>query len=172
MKIRSADATDVPRVLDIYTHYVEQTAITFECDTPTLDEFAGRMSATQQRYPYIVVEDGGGVEGYAYAGPLKDRAAYDRSCEVSIYLARESRGKGYGRALYDELAKRLRDMGVLNLYACIASPVVEDEYLTNNSEQFHEHLGFVRVGEFHKCGLKFGRWYNVIWMEKIIGEHS
>lgn len=172
MKIRSADATDADSVLEIYSHYVEETAITFECETPTLDEFAGRMTTTLQRYPYVVVEDGGRVEGYAYAGPLKERAAYDRSCEVSIYLARESRGRGYGRALYDELEKRLRDMGVLNLYACIASPIEEDEYLTNNSEQFHAHLGFVKVGEFHKCGLKFGRWYDVVWMEKIIGEHS
>jgi phosphinothricin acetyltransferase len=69
MKIRSADATDAARVLDIYSHYVEKTAITFECETPTLDELAGRMTTTLQRYPYVVVEDGGRVEGYAYAGP-------------------------------------------------------------------------------------------------------
>ena len=96
MKIRSADATDADSVLEICSHYVEETAITFECETPTLDEFAGRMTTTLQRYPYVVVEDGERVEGYAYAGPLKERAAYDRSCEVSIYLARESRGRGYG----------------------------------------------------------------------------
>ncbi len=172
MKIRSANATDTARILDIYSYYVERTAISFECETPTRDEFSRRVSRTLRKYPYIVVEDSGRVEGYAYAGPLKDRAAYDRSCEVSIYLAQESRGKGYGRALYDELEKRLKAMGILNLYACIGSPIEEDEYLTNNSEQFHAHLGFVKVGEFHKCGLKFGRWYNVIWMEKTIGEHA
>jgi phosphinothricin acetyltransferase len=62
-------------------------------------------------------------------------------------------------------------MEVLNLYACVADPVTEDEYLTGNSERFHQHLGFNKVGEFHKCGYKFGRWYNMIWMEKIVGEH-
>ena len=63
-------------------------------------------------------------------------------------------------------------MGILNVYACIADPVEDDEYLTRNSEQFHRHLGFVKVGDFHLCGYKFGRWYNVIWMEKMIGKHD
>ena len=78
---------------------------------------------------------------------------------------------GIGRKLYETLEEQLAQQGIKNLYACIGSPIEEDEYLTNNSEQFHAHLGFVKVGEFHKCGFKFGRWYNMIWMEKIIGEH-
>ena len=69
------------------------------------------------------------------------------------------------------LADRLQAMGILNLYACIGYPQVEDEYLTKNSAQFHEHLGFTLAGTFHNCGYKFGRWYDMIWMEKIIGEH-
>ena len=87
-------------------------------------------------------------------------------------MDRSSKGKGYGRALYKELEKQLRAQSILNRYACIASPIEEDEYLTNNSEQFHTHLGFKCVGEFHQCAYKFGRWYNMIWMEKFIGEHS
>ena len=63
-------------------------------------------------------------------------------------------------------------MGILNLYACIGYPQEEDEYLTRNSAQFHEHLGFKLIGTFTKCGYKFGRWYNMIWMEKMIGEHK
>lgn len=62
-------------------------------------------------------------------------------------------------------------MGILNLYACIGDPIVEDEYLTRNSEQFHRHLGFEKVDTFHRCGYMFGHWYNMIWMEKLIGEH-
>ena len=62
-------------------------------------------------------------------------------------------------------------VGILNLYACIGYPQVEDEYLTRNSARFHEHLGFALVGTFHNCGYKFGRWYDMVWMEKIIGEH-
>ena len=76
-----------------------------------------------------------------------------------------------GRVLYEALADRLKAMGILNLYACIGYPQVEDEYLTKNSAQFHEHLGFTLAGTFHNCGYKFGRWYDMIWMEKIIGEH-
>ena len=62
-------------------------------------------------------------------------------------------------------------MGIKNLYACIGDPIVEDEYLTRNSEKFHSHMCFTKVGTFHKCGYKFGRWYNMIWMEKIIGAY-
>lgn len=60
----------------------------------------------------------------------------------------------------------------MNMYACIACPETADEYLNSNSAEFHTHLGFHKVGEFHKCGYKFGRWYNMIWMEKVIGEHK
>lgn len=77
-----------------------------------------------------------------------------------------------GGAIYEALEKALRDMGILNLYACIGSPECDDEYLTANSADFHAHLGFVKVGEFHQCGYKFGRWYNMIWMEKVIGGHE
>ena len=77
-----------------------------------------------------------------------------------------------GRMLYEALETVLKEMGILNLYACIGYPETEDEYLTRNSADFHAHLGFEKVGEFHKCGYKFDRWYSMIWMEKIIGEHE
>lgn len=76
-----------------------------------------------------------------------------------------------GRIIYEALEKALREMGIRNLYACIGYPESDDEYLTTNSADFHAHLGFVKVGKFHKCGYKFGHWYDMIWMEKIIGEH-
>ena len=87
-------------------------------------------------------------------------------------MAPHARKKGVGRLLYQALEEELKKMGILNLYACIAYPVVEDEYLDKNSALFHEHMGYRKVGEFHKCGYKFGRWYSMIWMEKIIGEHK
>lgn len=80
---------------------------------------------------------------------------------------------GMGRALYEALEEALRRMGVLNLYAIVACPVAEDdEYVTRNSLDFHRHLGFAPVGLWHKCGYKFGRWYDVACMEKIIGSHA
>ena len=90
---------------------------------------------------------------------------------MTIYLDKDVKGKGYGRRLYEALEQELKSRGFRNLYACIGDPIEEDEYLTRDSEHFHAHLGYTKVGTFHKCGYKFGRWYNMIWMEKIIGEH-
>ncbi len=123
------------------------------------------------RYPYLVVCRNEKVMGYAYAHAFVGRAAYDRSVELTIYLDHEVRKCGMGRLLYETLEKRLKAMGKLNLYACIGYPEVEDEYLTRNSAQFHEHLGFTLAGRFRECGCKFNRWYDMVWMEKIIGEH-
>lgn len=169
--IRNATLADANRLLEIYAYYVRETAITFEYEAPSVEEFARRMACTQERYPYLVAEVDGQVKGYAYAGPFKERAAYDWSCELTIYLAREARGGGLGRLLYASLEDALGRMGMLNLYACIAYPQVEDEFLTRNSVKFHEHLGFTLAGRFRSCGYKFGRWYDMVWMEKVIGGH-
>ena len=168
--IRSAQPADAQRLLEIYGWYVEHTAISFECAVPGLEEFRARIVNTLARYPWLVLEADGVVQGYAYAGPLSERWAYRFSCEGSIYLDRCAHERGYGRRLYQALEAALRDRGIRNLYACVADPETEDEYLTHNSERFHAHMGFERVGTFHRCGYKFGRWYNVIWMEKRLTE--
>ena len=170
--VGNAELKDAERLLEIYDYYVKNTAITFEYTTPTLEEFRGRMEKTMQKYPYLVAEKDGVIAGYAYAGAFVGRAAYDWSCETSIYLDKNARRCGIGKTLYAALEKELKEMGILNMYACIGYPAEEDEYLTKNSADFHSHIGFTQVGEFHKCGYKFGRWYNMIWMEKIIGEHK
>ncbi len=170
--IRDARVEDAPRLLEIYAHYVRHTAITFEYAVPSLAEFEGRMRRTMERYPYLVVQQDETVQGYAYAGAFVGRSAYDWSCELSIYLSHSAVGQGMGKALYAALEAALKEMGILNLYACIALPEQEDEYLTCNSARFHGHLGFVTVGTFRNCGCKFGRWYHMIWMEKVIGTHG
>ena len=172
MIIRTATANDAEAILNIYAYYVENTAITFEYDVPTLEEFTQRTENTLKKYPYLVAEKDGEILGYAYAGVFKDRAAYDWSAETTIYLKQDAVKGGLGRMLYEALEKEMKERGFLNLYACIGYPIAADEYLTKNSAEFHAHLGFETVGEFHKCGYKFGRWYNMIWMEKIIGEHK
>ena len=169
--IRSATERDAERLLEIYGYYVEHTAISFEYDIPGLEEFRGRIANTLRKYPYLVLEEDGVIVGYAYAGVFKGRAAYDHCCEMTIYLDHDVKGKGYGRTLYNVLEEELRKIGIINLYACIGDPIQEDEYLTKDSEHFHQHMGYTKVGEFHKCGYKFGRWYNMIWMEKIIDGH-
>lgn len=169
--IRTATPSDAGRLLEIYGWYVENTAVSFEYEVPTLEEFRRRVENTLRRYPYLVIEEGGRVMGYAYAGPFKGRTAYDWSCEVTIYLDRDARRQGLGRRLYAALEAALGQMGIVNLYACIAVPAAEDEYLTLDSVRFHAHMGYREAGRFHQCGYKFHRWYDMVWMEKIIGRH-
>ena len=170
--IRFATEEDAEELLRIYSYYVENTAITFEYDTPALDEFKYRIRTIKAMYPYLVSEVDGKIVGYAYANTFKDRAAYDWAVETTIYLDKDARGKGYGKELYEALEKVLKAQNITNLYACIGYPEVEDQYLTKNSVQYHEHLGYRFIGTFKKCGYKFNRWYDMVWMEKMIGEHS
>lgn len=170
--IRSATIDDAEEILNIYAPYVQNTAISFEYDVPSLDEFKTRIVNTLENYPYLVAERESKILGYAYASKFHERAAYSRCAEVSIYVDANTRKSGVGRMLYEALEDQLKEMGILNLYACIAYIDTADEYLNNNSTEFHAHLGYEKIGRFHKCGYKFNRWYDMIWMEKMIGEHE
>ena len=172
IKIRDVNLSDAARLAEIYSYYVKNTAISFEYDAPDEKEFSQRISSIQKNFPYICIEENGRITGYAYASKFHSRAAYSHCAELSIYIERNSKKKGFGKLLYEELQNRLEKLGILNLYACIGVPEVPDEYLDFNSQNFHEHLGFKTVGLFHKCGRKFNRWYNMIWMEKLIGVHE
>ena len=131
--IRNATIEDAERLLEIYAYYVKDTAITFEYDVPSLEEFRNRIAGTLKKYPYLVLEDDGIIQGYAYAGAFVGRAAYDRSCEMTIYLDHSSKGRGYGRALYEALEQALKDMGILNLYACIGDGI-SDSFLSAGTQ--------------------------------------
>lgn len=172
MQIRPAVLEDAGKLVEIYAPYVEKTAITFEYDVPATPEFRARMQSIMKKYPYLVAVCDGEVLGYAYASAFKDRAAYDYAVETSIYVHKDQRRSGVGGKLYAALEEELKQMGIQNMEACIAVPEKEDEYLTRDSIDFHKHLGFRLVGEFEKCGFKFGRWYNMVWMEKRIGTHG
>ena len=170
--IRTAKPEDAEKLLGIYKHYVENTAITYEIEVPTVDDFRGRIEKTLKKYPYIVAVCDGKIIGYAYAGVFKDRAAYDHSVETSIYVDLNEKRRGTGTLLYNELEKRLATIEIKNVYACIACPEKDDEYLNHDSIKFHEKLGYKLVGTFHKCAKKFGRYYDMVWMEKMIGKHD
>ena len=169
--IRPATPDDAERLAAIYAPYVTDTAITFEYVAPTVEEFRGRIVNTLRKYPYLVAEADGQLLGYAYASAFKGRAAYDWAVETSIYLRQGESGRGLGRLLHDALQEKLQEMGILNMCACITAPRGEDPYVTENSIQFHDHLGYRMVGRFVQCGYKFGRWYDMVWMEKHIGPH-
>ena len=169
--IRIVREEDTEQLRELYAYYVENTAITFEYEVPSVEEFRNRICRTVQRYPYLVSECGGVINGYAYAGVFHERSAYDWAVETSIYVAENAVKKGIGKELYMSLEQALALQHIINLNACIAYPVREDPYLTKNSVQFHEHMGYRLVGQFHKCGYKFGRWYDMVWMEKCISHH-
>ncbi len=171
MKIENVTVDDAKELVRIYRPYVEETAISFEYEVPSAEEFACRIKNITSKYPYIKAVGDGMIVGYAYAGSFKDRKAYDRSVETTIYVKRDCKRKGIGKELYNELESWLKAMGILNMNACIAFTDAEDEYLNNDSFKFHSKMGFDMVGTFHKCGYKFGRWYDMVWMEKMLGEH-
>ena len=170
--IRWARLEDAKDLLAIYRYYVEKMAITFEYEVPSLEEFQERMRSIMAFYPYLVAEEAGQILGYAYASSFHPRVAYAWSAEATVYLDKAARGKGVGRQIYCALEEYLIKMGILNLNACIASTETEDAYLTNGSEKFHRALGYQLVGKFHQSGYKFNHWYDMIWMEKMLGEHD
>lgn len=169
--IRPAVPEDAEVLLQIYAPYVLNTAISFEYTVPSVEEFADRIRKTRERYPYLVALQDDEIVGYAYASAFKSRTAYDRAVETSIYVSQNCRGGGIGRALYEKLEAVLRCQNILNLNACIAFPAGEDAHLTTDSPKFHERLGYRTVAHFHQCGFKFNTWYDMIWMEKLLGEH-
>ena len=172
MTIREALLKDAEEIIDIYRPYVLETAITFEYEVPAVEEMEKRIREREGRYPFLVAEENGRVLGYAYLSPFKERSAYDWSAETSIYLDFTLRGKGYGTVLLNALEKEAGKMNLLSLDACIAVPREESRYLTDQSRQFHEKRGYKTVAHFPFSGYKFGTWFDMIWMEKEIGEHT
>lgn len=172
VSLRIAEKNDAAELLNIYAPYVLETAITFEYEVPSVREFEDRITATLTSYPYIVAEIDGNIVGYAYTGEFKSRAAYMWSVETSIYVDRSIHRAGVGKLLYKAIERISAAQNVVNLNACIAYPDEDDIYLDKNSVRFHEHIGYTLVGEFHKCAYKFNNWYNMVWMEKLIDEHT
>lgn len=169
LTLRMAVPEDAEALLNIYGPYVRNTAVSYEYEVPTPEEFAARIAKTLKNYPYLVAEVQGEIAGYAYAGRLHERKAYDWSVETSIYVRQDLRGLHIGQRLYDRLESLLKQQNVLSVNACIAYPEVEDEYLNRNSVRFHERMGYTMIGHFHRCAYKFGRWYDMVWMEKALG---
>lgn len=166
--IRPATTADAEAILAIYAHYIEHTAVTYECTVPSKEDFERRIDGIVKKFPYLVAENDGFIVGYAYATTFKPRPALDISVETSIYVSKDFRGHGLGRQLYDALETALAAQGITNLYASIAYTEQEDEYLTQDSVRFHERMGYRLVGTFRRCAVKFGRHYDLTWMEKII----
>lgn len=154
--IRLATLSDAAAVAAIYAPYIESTAITFEVTPLSADEMAARMVRMMERCPWLVAEVAGRVVGYAYASPHRERAAYQWSADVAIYLDAQVHRRGIGRALYTALFPRLARQGFVNAYAGITLP-------NPKSVGLHEALGFEPVGVYQHVGFKMGQWLDVGW---------
>lgn len=157
--IRIAKATDIPQMLEIYGPYVEQTAYSFEYTVPTVPQFTERFLKYTKQCPWLVWEEDGRVLGYAYGSLPFERMAYSWCAEVSIYLLPEIHGQGVGKKLYRVLEEILWQQGYHVIYSLITSE-------NKNSLAFHKKMGYRYCTELSDCGMKFGRWLGVIWMEK------
>lgn len=168
LKIRDAQFEDAQRLVEIYAPYIKETAVSFEYDVPTVDEFKDRIKNIKQKYPYLVCEKDGIIVGYVYASAYSKREAYDWTVATSIYVDKDCRRMGVGSRLYAELEARLKNQGIVNLLAGVAYCEREDEYLTKDSYKFHTKEGYVMAGHFKDVGKKFDRWYDLLWMQKKI----
>ncbi len=166
--LRLVRNSDAEALSQIYRPYVENTAVSFEYTAPDAKEFENRIIQKSREYPYIVAEYGGEIAGYCYASQFLPRPAYKHSVETTLYIKKELHGRGIGRTLYNALERLLKLQNVLSLNACIAYADLPDETLNNDSMTFHSKMGYRYVGRFNASGYKFARFYDMIWMEKLI----
>ena len=159
MSIRMATVKDVPRILEIYGPYIENTAISFEYEIPSLEAFTQRFLGITAQFPWLVWEENGVILGYAYGSRPFERAAYQWCASASIYLCPEACGKGIGRKLYAALEQYLQQQGYRKVYAVITTA-------NEDSVAFHRAVGFQYTATMPNCGYKFGKWYGTVWMEK------
>ena len=163
--IRPSRDSDLPAITAIYAHHVLNGTGTFETAPPSdSDMTARRADVLAKGLPYLVAEESGQVLGFAYCQWFKPRPAYRFSAEDSIYLHPDAAGKGLGRALLAQLARQAEEIGIRKLIAVIGD--------SNNagSVGVHRSLGFTPVGMFKSCGWKFGKWLDIVLMEKSLGE--
>ena len=159
--IRECLASDAATVCEIYNHYILDTVVTFE-ETPLgVAEMAQRIAEIGAVFPWLVIEEGGVVIGYAYASTWKTRSAYRFAVESTIYLAPQSAGRGLGRGLYAVLLAEIRRRGFHSVIGGIALP-------NGASVALHEKLGFKKIGVFTQVGWKFDRWVDVGYWELIL----
>lgn len=160
--IRALEDGDVAAITALYNHYIEHTVITFEEQTLTVDDMAGRVAAVHSaRLPWLVMLQDAEVIGFAYAAPWKTRSAYRYTVETSIYLQEGLHGRGLGRQLYTELLRHLNEAGLHLAIGGITLPNAA-------SVALHEACGFHKAGEFMQVGFKFEQWLSVGYWQRVL----
>jgi phosphinothricin acetyltransferase len=162
--VRSAADADLPAVQAIYAHHVLHGSASFETVPPDLAEMARRHAEiTGRGMPYLVAEEGGEILGYAYAGPYRPRAAYRFTLEDSVYVAEGAAGRGVGRLLLDRLIADATALGYRQMLAVIGDSG------NLGSIVLHQRAGFTHLGTLRSVGFKFGRWLDVVLMQRALG---
>lgn len=164
-RVRIARIEDAGAVAEIYAPYVRDTVISFEYDAPGEAEIAGRMAKVQTRLPWLILEEDARLMGYAYASPHRERAAYQWSVDVGIYVRQGAQRSGIGRALYARLLAALTAQGYHRAYGAITLPNAA-------SVGLHEACGFGHIGSYPEVGFKFGAWHGVGWWGLDLGTSS
>lgn len=163
--IRPIDISDAEAVLSIYAPYILETNISFEYEVPTIEEFKQRIKTVTKEYPWLICEHEGKIIGYAYGGQHRARTAYKWSVESAIYMAKDFRGKGVGKLLYQTLFEQLKQQGYVNVFAGMTLP-------NDKSVGLHKACGFELIGIFKNIGYKNNQWHDVQWMQLDLAEHK
>jgi phosphinothricin acetyltransferase len=160
--IRTARAEDAADIQAIYAPFVQETSVSFETVPPSVETMAARISSNLARHGYFVAQSDAGILGFAYASPYRPRPAYDRTAEVSVYLAPQAQGRGLAQALYRALFAHLAARGFHTAVAIVTLP-------NPQSAQLHERCGFAHVGSLQDVGCKFGQWHGTAIYQRMIG---
>lgn len=165
LDVRPAVPDDLPRLTEIYNHYVAETSITFDITPFTVEERRAWFGAHPASGPHrlLVAVADGTVAGYATSSPFRPKPAYATSVEVSVYCAPGVTGRGLGGALYTALFAALEGEDVHRAYAGIALP-------NDASLRLHRRFGFRDVGVYEQVGRKFGRYWDVAWLERPLND--
>lgn len=160
--IKKVSISDAEQIANIYNYYIRESVATFDTQEWSVEKMSERIIALSYSYPYLVYktpEDN--IAGFCYAHPWKEKDAYSRTLETTVYVAPEYTGQGIGKKLMEELINICRKKEFMTLIACITEG-------NNSSFILHEKLGFERVSHFKKVGKKFGRYLDVIDYELIL----
>jgi len=163
--VRLAEKKDAQEILDIYAPSILTAAISFETELPSLEEMQRRIEACLLKFPWIVCVIDEKITGYVYASKHREREAYQWSCECSVYVHNNFKGKGIGRALYQLLFQILKQQGFRNVYAGITLP-------NDASVQLHEKCGFRNFAYYENIGYKFGNWHTVGWWKLRLNDYD
>jgi phosphinothricin acetyltransferase len=164
LTLRPGTAADLPAIRDIYAWHVTQGSGSFELEAPSVDEMARRHAEVRSRgLPWLVAETPALLCGYAYANHFRPRPAYRHSLEDSVYLHPDAAGQGIGRLLLAELMARCAALGARQMVAVIG------DSSNHSSIALHRALGFEQTGLLRSVGWKFGRWLDIVMMQRALG---